>query len=181
MSYRRVLIIVDNVPPEPIRTAPHDVARAVHVHDLAVRTCSVNWPVQHNLGGVAADEHMAHICLQRQAELDIVLGYGRELGAISDGSPVVLTNTASGAYKAIIASIFPELNRLSRAGITLSRSVTSGKFSDIRGLLFSAGRVSMRFANVAVIDRGARMFPIAGAYSFHSGRELCRDGVHRHS
>src|SRR3954452_11636100 len=32
---------------------------------------------------------MAHICLQRQAELDIVLEYGRELGAISDGSPVV--------------------------------------------------------------------------------------------
>src|SRR5215813_5146572 len=32
---------------------------------------------------------MAHFCLQRQAELDIVLEYGRELGAISDGSPVV--------------------------------------------------------------------------------------------
>ena len=43
MSHRRALIIVDNVPPEPIRAAPHDVARcAVHVHDLAVRTCSVN-------------------------------------------------------------------------------------------------------------------------------------------
>jgi hypothetical protein len=43
MSYRRALIIVDNVPPEPIRAAPHDVARcAVHVHGLAVRTCSVN-------------------------------------------------------------------------------------------------------------------------------------------
>lgn len=43
MSHRRALIIVDNVPPEPIRAAPHDVARcAVHMHDLAVRTCSVN-------------------------------------------------------------------------------------------------------------------------------------------
>jgi choline dehydrogenase-like flavoprotein len=43
MSHRRALIIVDNVPPEPIRAAPHDVARCtVHVHDLAVRTCSVN-------------------------------------------------------------------------------------------------------------------------------------------
>jgi choline dehydrogenase-like flavoprotein len=43
MSHRRALIIVDNVPPEPIRAAPHDVARcAVHVHDLAVRSCSVN-------------------------------------------------------------------------------------------------------------------------------------------
>ena len=43
MSHCRALIIVDNVPPEPIRAAPHDVARcAVHVHDLAVRTCSVN-------------------------------------------------------------------------------------------------------------------------------------------
>jgi hypothetical protein len=43
MSHRRALIIVDNVPPEPIGAATHDVARcAVHVHDLAVRTCSVN-------------------------------------------------------------------------------------------------------------------------------------------
>src|SRR3954469_11416277 len=32
---------------------------------------------------------MAHICLQRQAEVDIVLEYRPELGAISDGSPVV--------------------------------------------------------------------------------------------
>src|SRR3954447_25834085 len=32
---------------------------------------------------------MAHICLQRHAELDIVLEHGRELGAVSDGSPVV--------------------------------------------------------------------------------------------
>src|SRR3954462_12978229 len=32
---------------------------------------------------------MAHICLQRQAEIDIVLEYGRERGAISDCSPVV--------------------------------------------------------------------------------------------
>src|SRR3954452_10042894 len=32
---------------------------------------------------------MAHIRLQRQAEVDIVLEYGRELGAISDGAPVV--------------------------------------------------------------------------------------------
>src|SRR5262249_3392290 len=50
--------------------------------------------------------------------------------------PSFATNTASGAYKAIIASIFPELNRLSRDGITPSGSVGSGKLSDIRGLLF---------------------------------------------
>src|SRR4051794_20376407 len=43
LSHHRALIIVDNVPPEPIRAATHDVARcAVHVHELAVRTCSVN-------------------------------------------------------------------------------------------------------------------------------------------
>src|SRR5262249_54012289 len=50
--------------------------------------------------------------------------------------PSFATNTASGAYKAIIASIFPELNRLSRDGITPSGSVGSGKLSDIRDLLF---------------------------------------------
>src|SRR5262249_19711386 len=46
--------------------------------------------------------------------------------------PSFATNTASGAYKAIIASIFPELNRLSRDGITPSASVGRGKLSDIR-------------------------------------------------
>src|SRR5262249_32205379 len=45
--------------------------------------------------------------------------------------PSFATNTASGAYKAIIASIFPELNRLSRDGITPSASVGRGKLSDI--------------------------------------------------
>jgi hypothetical protein len=45
-------------------------------------------------------------------------------------------NTASGAYKAIIASIFPELNRSSSDGITPSGFVGSGKDSDIRDLLF---------------------------------------------
>src|SRR5262245_29475120 len=32
---------------------------------------------------------MAHVRLQWQAKLDIALEYGRELGAIRDGSPVV--------------------------------------------------------------------------------------------
>src|SRR5438034_3520670 len=50
--------------------------------------------------------------------------------------PSFATNTASGAYKAIIASIFPELNRLSRDGIKPSVSVGSGKLWDISGLLF---------------------------------------------
>jgi hypothetical protein len=50
--------------------------------------------------------------------------------------PSFATNTASGAYKAIIASIFPELNRFSRDGIRPSGSVGSGNLSDIRGLLF---------------------------------------------
>jgi hypothetical protein len=44
-------------------------------------------------------------------------------------------NTASGAYKAIIASTFPELNRSRSDGITPSGSVGSGKDSDIRDLL----------------------------------------------
>jgi hypothetical protein len=104
-----------------------------------------------------------------------VLGYGGELGAISDSSPVVATNTASGAYKAIIASIFPELNRLSRDGITPSGSVGSGKFSHIGFPAFCC--YSMRFANVAVDDRSAgQIYPIAGTYCFHSDRELCRGG-----
>src|SRR4051812_16909745 len=87
--------------------------------------------------------------------------------------PSFATNTASGAYKAIIASMFPELNRLSRDGITPSGSVGSGKHSDIRRLLFWARRYSMRFANVAVTNRSAgRIFLIVGTYSIHSGREL---------
>src|SRR6201987_4773696 len=50
--------------------------------------------------------------------------------------PSFATTTASGAYKAIIASIFPELNRLISDGITPSGSVGSGKDFDIRDLLF---------------------------------------------
>src|SRR6516165_586880 len=50
--------------------------------------------------------------------------------------PSFVMNTASGAYKAIIASIFPELNRSSSDGITPSGFVGSGKDSDIRNLLF---------------------------------------------
>src|SRR5215470_7366532 len=50
--------------------------------------------------------------------------------------PSFVMNTASGAYKAIIASIFPELNRSSSDGITPSGFVGSGKDADIRDLLF---------------------------------------------
>src|SRR5262249_49080288 len=48
--------------------------------------------------------------------------------------PSFVMNTASGAYRAIIASIFPELNRSSSDGITPSGFVGSGKDSDIRDL-----------------------------------------------
>src|SRR3954452_9873443 len=50
--------------------------------------------------------------------------------------PSFAMNTASGAYKGIIASAFPELNRSSSDGITPSGSVGSGKDLDIRDLLF---------------------------------------------
>src|SRR5262245_9152496 len=50
--------------------------------------------------------------------------------------PSFAMKTASGAYKAIIASTFPELNRSISDGITPSGSVGSGKDSDIRDLLF---------------------------------------------
>ena len=43
LSHYGALIIVDNVPPDPVRASPHDVARrAMNVHELAVRTCSMN-------------------------------------------------------------------------------------------------------------------------------------------
>src|SRR6201987_4612049 len=50
--------------------------------------------------------------------------------------PSFATTTASGAYKAIITSTFPELNRSSSDGITPSGSVGSRKDSDIKDLLF---------------------------------------------
>src|SRR5215469_12157871 len=49
--------------------------------------------------------------------------------------PFFAMNTASVAYKSIIASTFPELNRSRSDGITPSGSVGSGKDSDIRDLL----------------------------------------------
>ncbi|MCA6108333.1 GMC family oxidoreductase N-terminal domain-containing protein [Bradyrhizobium cenepequi] len=43
LSHRRPKIIVDQVPPESIRAAAHDVAcRASKVHVLAVGTCAIN-------------------------------------------------------------------------------------------------------------------------------------------
>jgi hypothetical protein len=41
LSHRRPLIIVDNVPPEPVSAAANDIAcRATDLHELVVRTCS---------------------------------------------------------------------------------------------------------------------------------------------
>jgi hypothetical protein len=59
------------------------------VNILAVGTFAINGPVHHDLRGVVADEHMAHIGLQRQTEAHIALESGGDLGAISDGSPVL--------------------------------------------------------------------------------------------
>jgi hypothetical protein len=43
LSHRRPKIIVDQVPPESIRAAAHDIAcRASEVHVLAVGTCAIN-------------------------------------------------------------------------------------------------------------------------------------------
>src|SRR3954471_4799830 len=50
--------------------------------------------------------------------------------------PSFAMNTASGAYKAIIASTFPELNRSISDGITPSGFIGSGKDFDMRNLLF---------------------------------------------
>jgi hypothetical protein len=132
MSHRRALIIVDNVPPEPIRAAPHDVARcAVHVHDLAVRTCSTTiWAVSPPTNTSRTFAFSGRPSLISCSSMAV--NSARSVMV----RPSFATNTASGAYKAIIASIFPELNRLSRDGITPSGSVGSGKLSDIRGLLF---------------------------------------------
>src|SRR3954469_5321748 len=89
LPYCGPLIVVDDVPPESIRAAAHDIAcRASKVNILTVGTFAIEGPVHHNLGGVAADEHMAHIGRQRQAEAHIALELGGDLAAISDGSPV---------------------------------------------------------------------------------------------
>src|ERR1700709_651033 len=111
---------------------------------------------------------MAHICLQRQAELDIVLEYGCELGSISDGSPVVRDEyglRGVQGHHCLDLSGVKSLEQRRDNGFGFS-----WEWIDLghQGLLFSAGRYSVRFANVAVIERSAgRVFPIAGAYSFH--------------
>src|SRR4029453_18652204 len=90
LSHCRPLIVVDDVPPESIRAAAHDIAcRASKVNILALGTFAINGPVHHDLCGVVADEHMAHIGLQRQAEAHITLKLSGDLGAVSDGSPTV--------------------------------------------------------------------------------------------
>src|SRR5215469_12857846 len=88
-SHCRSLIIVDQVPPVSIRAAAHDIAcRASKVHVLAVGTRAINRPVQHDLCDIVGDEYMARFRLQRQAEAEIALELGGDLGVISDGSSV---------------------------------------------------------------------------------------------
>ncbi|HMG64909.1 MAG TPA: hypothetical protein VK599_18345, partial [Streptosporangiaceae bacterium] len=45
--------------------------------------------VEGSASDVAGHEHMARLGLQRQAESEIALEFGSDLGAISDGSPVI--------------------------------------------------------------------------------------------
>src|SRR5215831_4345753 len=92
--------------------------------------------------------------------------------------PSFAMTTASGAYKAIIASTFPELNRSISDGITPSGSVGSGKDFDIR-ISFS-GLLNRDAAMTHTIWLGRQwplfaapdeLFQIARKYSSDSGAE----------
>src|SRR5262245_61221019 len=98
--------------------------------------------------------------------------------------PSFAMNTASGAYKAIIASTFPELNRSISDGITPSGSVGSGKDFDIRDLLFGVVEPlwvveprccddthGLAWASVTIDRSAGRTFQIAYTYSSDSGAE----------
>src|SRR5439155_25236447 len=57
---------------------------------------------------IAVNEHMARLGLQRQAEAEIALEFGSDLGAISDGSPVVRDEHGSfvqGLHRADLAGV----------------------------------------------------------------------------
>jgi hypothetical protein len=69
------------------------------LHVLAVGTCAINRPVHHDLGDIAGNKHMARPGLQRQAKPQIALECGRDLGAISNGSPVVTSSTRSSSQR----------------------------------------------------------------------------------
>src|SRR4051812_12820499 len=72
LSHGRALVVIDDVPPPSVGASPHDVAcRAMNMDRLAVGICSINRPIENDLRGVTADEHMAHVGLQRHAEIHV--------------------------------------------------------------------------------------------------------------
>jgi hypothetical protein len=54
---------------------------------------------------------VARLGLQRQAEAEIALEFGSNLGGSVTVRPSFAMSTASGSYKVIIALTLPELNR----------------------------------------------------------------------
>ena len=68
---------------------------------------------------------MARLSLQRQAEAEIALEFGGDLGVISDGSPVSRDENGLRAYMPIIALTLPELNRSTSDATMPSGSVGS--------------------------------------------------------
>src|SRR5262249_22523636 len=112
---------------------------------------------------------MARLGLQRQAEAEIALEFGSDLGAISDGSPVVRDEHGSfvqGLHRADLAGVKSLNQRRDDAFGFSGERIGLGH----QGLLFVL--VELRCGDdthvVAVIDGSAgRTFPIADAYSFH--------------
>src|SRR5262249_4557102 len=117
---------------------------------------------------------MAHICLQRQAELDIVLEDGRELGAISDGSPVICDEYRLRGVQGHHCLDLSGVKSLEQRRDKAFGFSWKWKALGHQGLLFVL--VELRCGDdthvVAVINRKAgRTFPIVDAYGFHGDGE----------
>src|SRR5262249_50352495 len=120
---------------------------------------------------------MAHVRLQRQAELDIVLEYGSELGAISDGSPVVRDEYRFRGVQGHHCLDLSGVKSLDQRRDNAFGFSWEWKALGLQGPPVFYWALFGKICECRVVDRSAgRIFPIAGAYSFHSGRELCRDG-----
>jgi hypothetical protein len=78
-----------------------------------------------DLGDIVGDEYMARLGLQRQAEAEIALEFGGDLGVSSDGSPVFRDERGFRSIQPIIALTLPELNRSSSDATMPSGSVVS--------------------------------------------------------
>src|SRR4051812_38909123 len=85
LSNRRTLIIVDNIPPEPVQAASDDIAcRPSRPFRPAVGSFAFHRPSQEDRSGRGGDEHVAGSGGRRPAEAHVAVELGGDFFSVGD-------------------------------------------------------------------------------------------------